>query len=325
MVELMRIVMMGTGAYAVPTFTRLCESLHEVRALCTRPARADSEKGKLTIPRMRQLAAVEGIPIIDPEDINTQAARDKVFEIQPDLLVVCDYGQILAQETLSLAKHGGLNLHASLLPKYRGAAPINWAIYHGEVSTGNTVIHMNVGIDAGPIVAQQEVHIEPAETSLELESRLAHEGADLVLGAINDLQRGNLQGREQDRAQMTRAPKLKKSDGEIDWNRRAEEIYNHIRAMVPWPKTYTYWLREKEAPVRLIIESAVVETEDSNGHAGEVLEAEKDRLLVDTGQGILRLVQLQPAGKRSLGVGDFLRGYPISPGEHLGATPNEIQ
>jgi methionyl-tRNA formyltransferase len=274
---------------------------------------------------MRQLAAMQGIPVIDSEDINAQTARDAIFEIKPDLLVVCDYGQILAHETLSLAKYGGLNLHASLLPKYRGAAPINWAIYHGEVLTGNTVIRMNVGIDAGPIVAQQEVRIEPDETSLELEQRLAQEGAALVLGAINDLQSDNLHGREQDRAQMTRAPKLKKSDGEIDWSRCAEEIYNHIRAMVPWPKTYTYWLREQGAPVRLIIESAVVETGDSHGPAGEVLEAEKDRLLVDTGQGILRLVQLQPAGKRSLGVGDFLRGYPISPGDHLGAARSEIQ
>ncbi len=319
----MRIVMMGTGSYAVPTLISLYGSAHEVAALVTRPDSGGPGGRETSINPLRQLAVAEGTPILDPEDVNSSTAQIALNHFSPELLIVCDYGQILSPETLKITNRGAFNLHASLLPNYRGAAPIQWAIYHGETQTGNTVIHMNSKLDAGPIVAQQVVSIGPEETAFELEERLAVLGAGLVQDVIAAVEEGSLTPLPQNQAEVTRAPKLTKSLGDIDWTRSAEAICNQVRALVPWPKTHTHWLRDTAVPLRVIIEKVTAERGTDRVRPGEVIEAEGDRLLVATGDGSLRVERLQPAGKKSLLASDFLRGYRISVGEFFGTPKNK--
>ncbi len=194
----MRLVMMGTGPFAVPTFRGLIASSHVVAALVTRPDRPAHRREKTPVNPMREVARQHGLKVFEPESINSPEAQAQLRELAADLFVVCDYGQILARETLTLARHGGINLHASLLPKYRGAAPINWAIYHGETETGVTVIHMTPQLDAGPSLVQHRTPIGPTETAPELEVRLAEIGSKAVLEAIDKLVRGESGGIVQD-------------------------------------------------------------------------------------------------------------------------------
>lgn len=314
----MRILMMGTGPFAVPTFRALCDSSHEVVALVTRPERPLRGKRPAPPSPMRQEAEARGLSVFAPESVNTDEARQQIKALQPDLLVVCDYGQILSSETLATAPLGGINLHASLLPKYRGAAPFQWAIYHGETETGNSVIHMTPGLDAGPIIAQNRTPIGPDETAAQLEPRLAELGAGLVLEAIEKLASGAAQPVPQDKSQATKAPRLKKEDGQIDWSRSAADIKNQVRAFDPWPRTYTDWQREDREPLRLIVHRVqVVETPTSSAAPGTILET-GGRLVVATGSGALELIEVQPAGKRALSAAEFLRGYPLTPGHRLG-------
>ena len=193
---------------------------------------------------LQEIAQRHGTPILDAEDINAAPWPARLAAYRADLFVVCDYGQRLAGETLAAARLGGINLHASLLPKYRGAAPINWAIYHGETQTGVTVIHMTPRIDAGPCIAQAPLAIRPEETAGDLEPRLAELGARLVRQTIDGLELGPVEALPQDPALASKAPRLKKTDGLIDWRRAAGEIKDHVRAMEPWPRTYTFWHRQ---------------------------------------------------------------------------------
>ncbi len=201
----MRIIMMGTGPFAVPSFEALYSTQHEVLLLVTRPPRVVHGKSQAEVNPMRIAAQSHGTPVIEPESINTPEARTALADYQPDLFVVCDYGQILKPETLGVARLGGINLHASLLPKYRGAAPINWALFHGEAQTGVTVIHMSPRIDAGPAIAQASTPIGPHETAVDLEPRLAAIGAPLVCQCIDQLAGGHVRPIEQDPVLATRA------------------------------------------------------------------------------------------------------------------------
>jgi methionyl-tRNA formyltransferase len=314
----MRLLMMGTGPFAVPTLEALYESRHEVLALVTRPARPLHGKTRAEANPMRELALAHGTPVHEPESINDTAARLVLASYRPDLFVVCDYGQILSSDVLELAVHGGINLHASLLPKYRGAAPIAWALHHGETETGVTVIHMTPRLDAGPAIVQVKTAIGPDEICAELEPRLAALGAPAVLAAIDAIEAGTAQPIEQDPSQATRAPRLTKSLGEIDWSRSASAIRNQIRAFNPWPNSFTVWSYEGHEPLRLIIDRAHVERSSVSAAPGTILEASGDRLVVAAGQNALAIDRIQPAGKRVLTTGEFLRGYPLRVGQHLG-------
>jgi len=323
--------MMGSGPYAAPTLRSLIASRHEVAALVTQPLRESTARRPLPLSPMRMVAMEHGLPILDPENVNTPEACATLSQFGAELLVVCDYGQILKPETLAVARLGGINLHASLLPKYRGAAPINWAIYHGETVTGNTVLHITPSVDAGPCIAQQQVEIGPDENAVELETRLAALGAALVLAAIDDLEAGQAKPLPQDPALMSRARRLRKTDGAIDWTRTAEQIRNQIRAFVPWPKTYTDWLRPNGEALRLILDAAHMEsneasrgrqpTEESAAtdtlNPGAIAEATGSRLAIATGNGLLVIDRLQPSGKRVLDAAEFLRGYPVQQGDRL--------
>jgi len=315
----MRLVILGTGPFAVPAFGGLFETAHEIAALVTRPLEPARGREIPAATPLRDLVHAHGTPIFDPPDINGPDALASLQSCRADLLVVCDYGQILSAGALATARLGGLNVHGSLLPKYRGAAPIHWAVYHGEKETGVSVIHMTPRIDAGPLVAQARTEIGPDETAVELEKRLAEIGAWLVRRAIDSLESGRLEALPQDHAQASRAPRLKKTDGLIDWSRPAAAIRNQVRAFEPWPKTYTYWHRPGAKPMRLILGPvAVVDPGQPGAAPGAVLECTGDRLIVAAGQGALALSSLQPAGKRMLPVAEFLRGNRVQRGDRLG-------
>ena len=328
----MRLLMMGTGPFALPTFRGLYQTRHSVVALVTGPVRTHRGRPVEPVSPLREVAREHGTPVFDPEDVNAPDAQARLAALAADLLVVCDYGQILAPATLATARRGGINLHASLLPKYRGAAPINWAIYHGETETGVTVIHMTPELDAGPSIAQARVAIGSDETAVELEARLAELGAGLICETIDRLNSGDVRPIPQDAALASKAPRLKKTDGAIDWSRPAAAIKNQIRAFLPWPKTYTFWHRPAAPPLRLILGPAsvasdrlaaagTVESPDSESWKrppGTVLEAAGDRLAIATGEGVLLPAAIQPAGKREMAVAEFLRGHHVRPGDRFG-------
>lgn len=314
----MRLVMIGTGPFAAPVFRALYDTRHTVAGLVTKPLGPAGE-GRPPGGTIRAIAQQHGTPIFDPQDINSSQSHAGLAAFRPDLLVVCDYGQILSGPTLAVARRGGINVHGSLLPKYRGAAPINWAIYHGEKETGVSVIHMTPQVDAGPVIAQESTPIGSEETAVELEARLAEIAARLVVSAIDAVEAERVEGLPQDPSLVSKAPRLKKADGRIDWSRPAEAIRNQVRAMEPWPKTYTFWHRAGRPSLRLILGPVAVQEQACAGVApGTVVQAEGDRLVVAAGDRCVAVSSLQPAGKRMLPVAEFLRGHRVQPGERFG-------
>ena len=231
-----------------------------------------------------------------------------IRSLDPDLLVTAAYGQILSADLLTIPPMGGINLHGSILPTYRGAAPVARAIQRGETETGVTVIRMTPKIDAGGMMAFASTPIDPDETSSELEDRLAQIGAPLIARAIAELVAGTAKILPQDRSKVTKAPKLTKDDGRIDWTRSNLEIHNLVRAMQPWPIASTHWLRP-DGPVRIIVHQT--QLADGQGHPGQVLEAIGDRLVVAAGLGAIRLMTVQLEGKKALPVQEFLRGHQL--------------
>jgi methionyl-tRNA formyltransferase len=328
----MRVVMMGTGLFAEPTLEALLSSPHPVVGLVTQPDRAvGSERGstRQTGRGMKTIAQEHGVPVLQPESINTPEGVAALRELRPDLLVVAAYGQILSHDVLAVPPHGGINVHASLLPKYRGAAPIAWAIYHGEKQTGVTIIKMSVSLDAGDMLEQEAIDIGAEETAGEVEARLAPLGARLALQVIEQIEKGTVQGRKQDPSQVTKAPKLKKEDGLIDWSRTVVQVCNQIRAMQPWPSAYTYFHRAGKPPVRVIITRAAPGGVGAFGLgpggpvAGEMFPRSgcPPELLVWAGNehpGGVRILELQPAGKRRMTAEEFLRGHKLQAGDRFG-------
>ncbi len=322
----MRLVMMGTGPFAVPTLASLLDSRHELPALITRPSIVAQTRGKAkSAPNpMRDLAESRGLKVIAPPDVNSEAFRYELAALRADLFVVCDYGQILSPETLSVAPLGGINLHGSLLPKYRGAAPIQWAVWHGERETGVTVIHMTPRLDAGPCLVQRATSIAPTETAAELEPRLAQLGVQSIHEAIAMLtawDRISTLGVIQDKSQATRAPRLKKSDGNVDWRRTADEIFCQFRAVQPWPSLFTHYLRPSGEPLRVILEQVAVNPSDTAQPPGTISAPDGRTLIVATGQGALAIYRLQPAGRKAMDAAEFLRGYPAESGATFGSLP----
>jgi methionyl-tRNA formyltransferase len=321
----MRLVMMGTGSFAEPTFLKLLESVHPVVGLVTQPDRATGkERGSSRLSRqgMKDIALERQIPVLQPESINNPEGVASLQALKPDLLVVAAYGQILSKDVLSVPPLGGVNVHASLLPKYRGAAPINWAIYHGETQTGVTIIRMSISLDAGDILAQESIDILPQETAGELEERLGPLGARLAMGVVERLAQGPVSGMPQDKNKATKAPKLKKEDGLIDWSRPAAAVCNQIRAMQPWPTAYTYLHREGCEPMRLTLQRVAIASErfPTGPQPGAVAaDSSGKKLGVRCGDHVwIEILELQPAGKRRMPAQDFLRGNAIPPEARLG-------
>jgi methionyl-tRNA formyltransferase len=321
----MRLLMMGTGPFAVPTFQALLDSPHQVLALVTRPTPPAKGREKASLNPMRDLAEARGLEVYAPESINSDEAKARLAEWNADLFIVCDYGQILSKAALGLAPLGGINLHASLLPKYRGAAPINWAILQGEQETGISVIHMTPRLDGGPLLEVRRTPIGPEETQVELEQRLSQVGAPAVLAAIDQLSQWDREspiGAVQDASLVTKAPRLAKTDGQIDWTKSARHIQRQVRALKPWPLTFTHWLRPQGEPLRVIVDQVTVvdgaPAQSTGAEPGTVVVSNGQQLVVATGEGQLAIHALQPAGKRVLPIAEFLRGYPVKVGEKLG-------
>jgi methionyl-tRNA formyltransferase len=314
-----RIVVMGTGPFAVPSFRWLVNSEHTVCALFTRPVPPAKGRRKSPVNPMREAAEAIGVDIFAPADINSGDAQKQVAAFESDLLVVCDYGQILSRQTLATSRLGGINLHGSLLPKYRGAAPVNWAIYQGERETGVTVIHMTPKLDGGPCLIRASTAIDPDETAIELEERLSHLGVDAVADAIKQLDQWDGQsliGESQDQALATKAPRLTKENGRVDWSRTAEQIRNQVRAFKPWPGTYFDWDCGKSSPTRMILDDVSNVDEAIGGTTpGTVVSADKKHIWVATGHQLLSLDRVQPAGKKPMNIDEFLRGHQIKSGD----------
>ncbi len=329
----MRLVMMGSGTFAEPTFLALLESRHTVAGLVTQPDRPmGQERGSTRqVGRgMKTIASERGIPIFQPESINTSEGIAGLRESKPDLLVVAAFGQILSRDVLAVPSQGGINVHASLLPKYRGAAPVAWAIYHGETQTGVTIIRMSVALDAGEMLAQESTDIGENETAGELEARLAPLGANLATRVIEQIATGTVQGIKQDKTQATKAQKLTKEHGLIEWSRSGGDVINQIRAMQPWPTAYTFWHRSGGGvtlkPMRLIIYKAqlaenvpATSRTESAPTCGQILFSDNSvHLLVATGDlRAVEILELQPAGKRRMPASEFLRGHHPQSGDRL--------
>lgn len=311
----MRLIMFGTGPFAVPSFEALIQSPHEILALFTRPITDSGKRRKTAENPTRDVAESAGLPVFDPMNVNDHESVEQLLKLDADLFVVCDYGQILSRDCLASSKLGGINLHGSLLPKYRGAAPINWAIFQGDPVTGITIIHMTSKLDGGPCLIKAETEIGSQETAEQIEPRLAKLGVTPVLRSIDVLENWDGKspiGQIQDPALATRAPRLKKSDGKINWSRSAVEIVNQIRAFQPWPGTFTSWDNEKlKQPLRIIIHRATALPEQSGVSTvapGSIVVSDGQALVIQTGSGQISIDTVQPAGKRLMPIGDFLRG-----------------
>jgi methionyl-tRNA formyltransferase len=322
----MKIILMGTGPFAVPTFRWLFESGHEIIALVTRPIDDPGKRRKSAANPVLDLARERGFQtILDPANVNEEAMIGKLRDLAADLMVVCDYGQILGKETLAVTQLGGINLHGSMLPKYRGAAPIQWAVLIGEKETGVSVIHMTSRLDGGPVIVQRSLAIGDDETAAELEPRLAALGVEAVAEAISLLEKCNgtgAPGVSQDRALATRAPRLQKEQGNIDWNRPARELFNQIRAFQPWPGSFAFLqttisAANRAEPLRLIVLKARALKSPAERAAGTVVGVAEDSLCVATGDGVLEILEIQPAGKRAMPVSEFLRGHKVAPGDQF--------
>ncbi len=308
----MRVIFCGTPRFAVPSLERLVAEGFEVKLVVTQPDRPRGRGMELEPGPVKAAALAHGLPITQPERIkNNEAFRRQLEALRPEAIIVVGYGRILPQWMIDLPPHGNINLHASLLPKYRGAAPIQWAIANGETVSGNTTMRIDAGLDTGDILLQEEMPIAADDTAVTYAPRLAEAGADLLVKTLRDLAAGTITPRKQNNAQATMAPILKKEDGRIDFQRTATDIVNRLRGFQPWPGAFTTF-RGKT----LSVHAAVVRN-------GEVplgmLAAAEGKLLAGCGAGsVLEIVELQVEGKKRMSARDFINGNRLNAAERLG-------
>ena len=299
----MRIAFMGTPDFAVPTLKALVASPHDVVLVVTQPDRRAGRGRRLAAPAVKVAALGLGLPLEQHADVNTDGFLERLSALGPDVLVVVAFGQILRKELLELPRHGAVNVHASLLPKYRGTAPINWAIVDGEAETGVTTMFMAPKVDAGEIILQRKMPISELDTAGSLSDRLSEMGARLLLETLELIERGDAPRIAQDKTRSSYARKLAKADGEIDWAQPTRRVLDRIRGMTPWPGAYTWYgggvLRvERAEPGR-----------GGSGAPGEVLSVDDEAVEVATADGSVRLLEVCPQGSCSMTSGDFVRGY----------------
>ncbi len=309
----MRIVFMGTPDYAVQSLRALVEAGYAPAAVFTQPDKPRGRGGKVQMPEAKVYALSKGIPVFQPRRIRTESVEE-LKALAPDLCVTAAFGQILSREILDIPPLGTINVHASLLPKYRGSAPVNWCLIRGESITGVTTMMTDEGIDTGDILLQEETPIGPMETAGELTQRLGAMGAKLLIATIQALKEGRLQRMPQDEAAMSYFPMLKKEMGEIDWSLDAGAISNRVRGLNPWPGAYT----DTAHHGRLKLLSASAEETEIQAGPATVLEADRKKgLLIQAGKGAVRIHSLQAPGGKAMKAGDYLLGHPISTGEAL--------
>jgi len=310
----MDLVFCGTPPFAVPTLEKLIQAGYSVSLVLTQPDRPKGRGLALVPSPVKQSAVKYDLPIYQPEKIKTnEELRATLEAISPDAIIVVGYGRIIPKWMLDLPRYGNINLHASLLPKYRGAAPIQWAIAKGETVTGVTTMRIDEGLDTGDILLQRELPILPDETSETLAPRLAEIGAELMIETLRGLATDNITRRNQDDAEATLAPILKKEDGRIDFSRSAPEIYNRFRGFQPWPGAFTSF-RGKTLNVAALkpISGAIVNLAPAD------LVSRNDRLFAGcANQTVIELLEVQPEGKKIIAAGDFIHGYRPQAGERL--------
>lgn len=297
----MKILFAGTPEFAVPSLEVLCDSPHEVIALLSRPDRPRGRSRKPVWPETKKVAAERGVPVFQPQDLKTPEFEETLKALSPDLIAVVAYGKILPAAALDAPPFGCVNVHASLLPSYRGAAPINWAIAKGEKKTGVTIMHIDEELDTGDILAQSEVRIGDEETAWELSKRLSLKGAELLLQTIARIEKNEISPVKQDPAAATYAPLLSRKDGRVDWTRDAEEIKNLVRAMTPWPSAHTT-LGGKNLKISRALSGP------GQGRPGEIVSLGGESLDVATGNGVLQILSLQIEGARKMDASEFKRG-----------------
>src|SRR5438034_6839775 len=297
----MRIVFLGTGQIGVPTLRALLNSEHEVVAVVTQPDKPVGRAQSIEPPPIKKEIAKTRIPILQPARIKDQQATEEIRSLTPDMIVVVAYGQILPRDVLEIPRLACLNLHASLLPRWRGAAPVQAAIAVGDCETGITVMYMDEGLDTGDILLQRDVEILPNEVGGALHDRLAQIAPEVLLEALRLVAAGNAPRIPQDNARATYAPKLKREQGQIDWSESAEAIERKIRAYNPWPGAF---MKVGDQNLKIFSASIV----DLNGRPGEILRREKE-LIIAAGKGALSLAEVQLEGKRRMSAAEFLRGH----------------
>ncbi len=299
----MRIVFLGTAGFACPALTTLAKE-HEIALVITQPDRPVGRHAVLTPPPVKEAAVRLRLPVFQPEKINAPDSLARIRDAHPDAIVVAAYGQLLKPELISIPPAGTINIHASLLPRYRGAAPINWVIINGEKETGITTFLIDAGMDTGPILLQHKTEIRPDETAGELRDRLAALGAEVIQKTLVGLESGNITPIPQDDSQATFAPRLSRDDGKIDWTRPAQEIYNLIRGTNPWPGAFTL----ANGGRLKVYKSRLTGINRGKYAPGEVVLRETGRLLVAAGDELLELLEVQRAGRPRISGREFLNG-----------------
>jgi len=319
----LRVVMMGTGTFALPAFRKLIESSHQIVGLLTQPDRTGKGHHQHVNP-LKELALTQGIPVLQPARANAPESLEQLRSLAADLFVVAAYGQILSADLLAIPRLGAINLHGSLLPKYRGAAPVQYAVWKGETETGVTIFQIEPRLDAGPILGVVTTSILPRETSGQLHDRLAELAGPLALQVVEELEHGTSRPRLQNPGQVTKSPRIKKEEGVIDWQRPAREIGWHVRAMQPWPMPYTFLHLPGRTPLRLLIlDVDSVGWPLSKAASAGTIAVHDGALFVRTGDGAVRVNMLQPAGKRAMLASDFLRGTALAEGQMRGEFPDQ--
>lgn len=311
----MRVLFFGTSAFAVPSLEALVAARHAVAVCVTQPDRPQGRGLGVEPSPVKQAAERLGVPLVQPERVRAE----QFAALLADVGVVAAYGQLIPADLLKLPAHGMLGVHPSLLPRYRGAAPVAWAILSGETRTGVTIFRLNARLDAGEMIEQQEVAVDPQDTTETLTVRLAGIGAQALLRALDAIASGRATFTPQDEAQATLAPKFTKVQGRIDWGAPAVVIERLIRGTAPWPGAFTSW---GGAPLK-ILAASVCSAERASVGAGTIVEVGPEMVRVATGQGLLELKEVQPAGRRRMQMHEFLAGRPVRVGERFGGDTGQ--
>lgn len=305
----MKIIFLGTPDFAVLPLEKIYESKHEILAVVTQPDKPVGRKAVITPCDVKVKAQSLGLKTLSYNKIRVEGVEE-LKSLNADIMVTCAYGQILSQEILDMCKYGVINIHASLLPKYRGAAPIQWAIINGEEKTGVTVMQTSIGVDEGDILAVKETEIKKQETAGELFERLSKIGAELIVETLDKIENGTAVYKKQNHALATKVGMLKKQDGLIDFTKTATEIVNLVRGLNPWPIAFT----NLDGKMLKIYKAEEVE---KNGNAGEIIEVSKDGFTVATGKNAVKILELQLEGSKKMSAKDFLLGKKITVGTKL--------
>lgn len=311
----MRVVFMGTPEFACPTLEKLIASRHEVAAVVTQPDRPKGRGGKVQPPPVKVIARKNNIPVLQPIRVRTPEAISAIAGLMPEIIVVVAFGQILPQALLDVPPKGCVNVHASLLPKYRGAAPIQWSILRGEIETGITTMRMDAGMDTGDMLLTVRVAILPDDTAGTLGEKLSRVGADLLIKTLDAWERGEISPVAQNSAEATQAPRVTSEDGRIRWEEDAEAVCRRVRALTPDPGVFTFY-----ASVRWKIWQAEADKGPGGGKPGEILSAGPDGIRVSSGKGVVTLTKLQAAGGKILTAREFLIGHPVKIGTILASS-----